>query len=160
MAGILFTDGNLVLAGYNHLDMKIDGIGGKCEGNETPIKTAIREMVEELFELEETVPLLLEALEKNLTFDFVMGTGSYTIFVMDFQYDLEIIFNTLKQFELKSKVYNKIPESISDLLIKRIPNDFAEFSQLILIPCSHQFDISPLLLTDIFSFKTYEKNMR
>ena len=53
MAGIMFTDKNSVLAGYSSHKLAITGIGGKKKGDETAIQTAIRETVEELFELEE-----------------------------------------------------------------------------------------------------------
>ena len=53
MAGIMFTNGSLVLSGYSQHKNKLTGIGGKKENNELPYETALRETMEELFELKE-----------------------------------------------------------------------------------------------------------
>ena len=77
MAGIMFTDGKLVLAGYNSKHLFISGIGGKIKENETPILTAVRETVEELFELEEIPGRLLDRLYEKLTFDRLFFSVSF-----------------------------------------------------------------------------------
>ena len=50
-SGVLFTNQTNVLAGYNIKINAISGIGGKPVDTEDPDVTAIREMLEELFEL-------------------------------------------------------------------------------------------------------------
>jgi 8-oxo-dGTP pyrophosphatase MutT (NUDIX family) len=47
-AGCIFTDGNLILAGYQPKGPYISGIGGSSFDGEEPIVTAMREVMEEL----------------------------------------------------------------------------------------------------------------
>lgn len=56
-AGIVFTNGKVVLAGYQRkirngreISTFISGIGGATEEGETPLQTAIRETVEEIYD--------------------------------------------------------------------------------------------------------------
>ena len=160
MAGILFTDGKHVLAGYNQHTMKISRIGGKAKEGETAIHTAIRETVEELFELEEIPQELIELLYNNLTFDDLFFKGGYTTFMMDFNYDLEVFFNSMTNFELKSKVYDTLPESLEDLIMTRKVCPTAEMSHLMLLPCVYNIGLDDSLLLDIYSFKNCEKSIR
>ena len=55
MSGVIFINelNTTVLCGYNIKINRISGIGGKALENEDLNKTAIREMLEELFELTE-----------------------------------------------------------------------------------------------------------
>jgi hypothetical protein len=160
MAGIMFTDGKHVLAGYNQHTMKISGIGGKAKRNETAIHTAIRETVEELFELEEIPQELSEMLYNNLLFDNLFTRGDYTTFIMDFKYDLQIFFDTISKFILRSRVYSTIPKTLEELLMTRIVAPEAELSHLMLLPCVYNIDLSTCFLNDIYSFKNCEKSIR
>jgi len=160
MAGILFTDGKHVLAGYNQHTMKISGIGGKAKEGETVIHTAIRETVEELFELEEIPKELTELLYNNLTFDDLFFKGNYTTFTMDFNYDLEVFFNSMTNFELKSKVYDTLPKSLEDLIMTRKVSPTVEMSHLMLLPCVYNIFLDDSLLLDIYTFKNCEKSIR
>jgi hypothetical protein len=152
MAGILFTDGNLVLCGYSIHKTQITGIGGKKKENEELIETAIRETIEELFELETIPEALTRFLKTRLTFNTIIGVPNYTVFVMTFQ-DLDIIFETLKMFSVKSNIYSIIPVSITDLLFMRKVNQKSELSTLCLLPCVNKITISSSLLNDIYAFK-------
>ena len=160
MAGIMFTDGKHVLAGYNQHTMKISGIGGKAKEGETAVHTAIRETVEELFELEEIPAELTELLYNNLTFDDLFFKGAYTTFIMDFRYDLEVIFNAISKFNIRSRVYSTIPQTLEQLLMTRIVAPEVEMSHLMLLPCVYNIDLSKSLLLDIYSFKNCEKSIR
>ena len=59
-AGCIFTDNNLILAGYHPFKKTpyISGIGGGKQKNETYIITALRELVEELLSVKITVETL------------------------------------------------------------------------------------------------------
>uniref|UniRef100_A0A6C0B2X9 Uncharacterized protein n=1 Tax=viral metagenome TaxID=1070528 RepID=A0A6C0B2X9_9ZZZZ len=160
MAGIMFTDGKFVLAGYNPMKFHISGIGGKIEEGETAIHTAIRETLEELFELE-TIPEDLTAiLYETLTFDTVFSSNGYTNFIMDFRYDLEVIFNAISKFDVRSRVYSTIPQTLEQLLMTRIVVPEAELSHLMLIPCIYNIGFDMSFINDIYTFKNCERSIR
>jgi 8-oxo-dGTP pyrophosphatase MutT (NUDIX family) len=156
MAGIIFTDGKLVLAGYNSKHLFISGIGGKIKENETPIITAVRETVEELFELEEIPGTLFDRLYEKLTFDRLFFKSEYTTFIMTFN-DLKSIFKVLGEFDLKSRVYDKIPTSLEELLMTR---KGGELSHILLIPCVDNIVLDKLFIGDIQTFKNCERSIR
>jgi hypothetical protein len=153
MAGIMFTDNNSVLGGYNSHTLAITGIGGKKKGDETSIQTAIRETVEELFEFEEIPNELLEFLFNNLTFNTVFSRGGYSTYVMDFQYDLEVMLDSIHRYSLKSRVYDPLPQTLADLLLKRKNDINAEFSHLVLLPFARTIDIAGCFINDIRHLK-------
>jgi hypothetical protein len=151
MSGILFTDGNLVLAGYTSKKQKITGIGGKSENNEIRWQTAIRETIEELYEFTNLNWEILNSVSEKLSFDTAISNGSYTTFVMSFQ-DLETIIKEVFKYSLTSKVYPVLPKNIMELLFLRIENEDAEISNLVLIPCKSKIQISRCFLNDIETF--------
>jgi hypothetical protein len=160
MAGILFTDGKFVLAGYNPKKFHISGIGGKAEEGETPIKTAIRETLEELFELEEIPEDLKTVLYENLTFDTVISSNGYINFIMDFNYDLEVILETVYKYDVKSRVYFTIPRTLDQLIMTRKVVKEAELSHLMLIPCVDNIGLDDNFINDIYTFKNCDRSIR
>ena len=158
MAGILFTDGKMVLAGFNPHKFRITGIGGKKKQVELPYQTALRETIEEIFELNEIPPKLVEELTELLKFDSVLATKHYTTFIMNFN-DLELILEKMCEYQLSSKVYDIIPTSLLGLLFLRKQVASAEFSHLTLIPCTYNLEFDNSLLVDIYSFKNCERSM-
>ena len=72
MAGILFTDETLVLAGYNEFHEHVTGFGGKKKNNEYPYETAIREVVEELLEVHSIPENIYKEICEQITFDNVV----------------------------------------------------------------------------------------
>lgn len=156
----MFTDGKFVLAGYNPKKFYISGIGGKAEGNETPIHTAIREVLEELFELETIPEDLKTVLYENLTFDTVFSSNGYTNFIMDFRYDLEVFFEAISKFDVRSRVYSTIPQTLEQLLMTRIVVPEAELSHLMLIPCVYNIGLDEKFIDDIYTFKNCERSIR
>jgi len=159
MAGILFTDGKMVLGGYNNHSFYITGIGGKKKGNELPYQTAVREMVEELFEIEEIPEDLLTHLENILNFDTLIGSKYYDTFVMSFDV-LKKITGVVNQFSVKSKVYDTIPESIMELIFMRKQVENAEFTHLVLVPCMYNVALDKNYMSDIYAFKNCIKISR
>ncbi len=119
-SGCLFTDGNKVLAGSSFKmlgEIKISGLGGKREGSETPIETAWREVLEEIFdwrteEISDSLLAFCFSLEPLHTFE----KNNYICFIFSFT-QLEQI---LEQISVASRLYKKIPRTIGDLVFDRI----------------------------------------
>jgi hypothetical protein len=156
MAGILFTDDKFVLAGYNPHKRAITGIGGKAKHNETPTQTAMRETIEELFELEEIPETLTRLLNNAIVFDNMMTRGGYTVFIMSFG-DLDIILRTLHMVtNLKSNVYDVLPNNLNELIMNRKVNPNAELSHILLMPYEKIEGFSKSLINDIIHLKTVE----
>jgi hypothetical protein len=154
MAGILFTDGKFVLAGYSQHKSAITGIGGKAKNSETPTQTALRETLEELFEFEEIPETLTRLLNGVLVFDKMLTRSGYSVFVMTFD-DLNLIFRTMMFVSnLNSKVYDVVPRNLNQLLMDRKVHPDAEFSHLLLLPYENGITIDKSLVNDIIHLKT------
>lgn len=154
MAGILFTDGKFVLAGYDQHKSTITGIGGKPKDGETIKQTALRETIEELFEFEEIPEALMRLLNVVLTFDSMITRSGYSIFIMTFA-DLNLIFRTLLMVHnLKSKVYDVLPTCLNQLIMDRKIHPDAEFSHMLLLPYENGVTINKRLVNDIIHLKT------
>jgi hypothetical protein len=149
MAGILFTDQRMVLAGSRSNGV-ITGIGGKKKGDETPYKTAIREMLEEIFELEEMPETLMtEVFERIIAYDVI--SGAYTIFMCSFD-DLKEIIDIVRNHRVKSVVYDELPRNIEELIFNRFHCEKSEFTHLVLLPYVPSMRIENYFLKDIRTF--------
>ena len=161
-AGTLFTNGTHVLAGYQkgYTSPSISGIGGKREGTETYMETALRETVEELFGLS-VVPLdLLSRMKGLLEPRRIHKTGSYVLVIYNFN-DLEKILELVKRDVKVSPLYKTLPKSISELLLDRtmpVENlpvvnlpvaNLPEISHLCLLPVMKNCIIDVEFLEDI-----------
>ena len=144
-AGVVFTDGRLILSGYQHLKKKpfISGIGGSKEPGETYTDTALREMIEELFELETIPPGLIAALNKP---GRVLQSDTYVRLVYTFE-DLESILKLMKSYDLTSPLYNTFPETLMDLLFLREAKATAEISHLCLLPVVKHVSHTPFVVS-------------
>lgn len=148
MAGILFTDGKFVLAGINQVE-DISGFGGKKIGTETPVVTAIREVLEELFEIEPTHQLIDIIIDK-LQFDHLISRDSYSMFVMNF-HDLETICDAVMKSLIKSPLYDRMPLNVMDLMMDRKGGIIKE---VFLLPARINLDFDGCFMNDIYAFKT------
>jgi hypothetical protein len=83
MAGILFTDERMVLAGCRSNGV-ITGIGGKRKQDETPYKTAVRETLEELFEYKKVPVKMIEAVIESVPYKKIIKNGSYVFLLYSF----------------------------------------------------------------------------
>lgn len=149
-AGVVFTDGNLMLCGYQpHKSMPcISGIGGKCEPNEDAFSCAIREMIEELFEIKNNIPgLLWTCKEVSPRTSFV--NQNYYIVMYSFD-DLERILRALENMGAQSPLYDVFPTCLLDLLFKR-KSDYitSEISHLALIPIIEHNLVHPFVDTNL-----------
>jgi hypothetical protein len=157
MAGILFTDGRFTLSGVNKYS-EMTGIGGKKKGEETPVQTALRETIEELFEPEEIPSGFFEELYTKLVFDNMMAKSNYRTFIMNFN-DLKLFFVTAKKYNLKSKVYDVLPSTIQDLILERKVVKDAELRYMMLIPnlpLHTELDFDGCFVNDIIDLKPTE----
>jgi len=153
-AGTLFTNGTHVLAGYqkDYTHPSISGIGGKREGGETYMETALRETVEELFGQVPVPLILLRRMLGLMEPRRVHKNGSYVLVIYNFD-DLEKIIKLVKYEGLPSPLYDTFPKSISDLLLDRKFDLDAplksEVSHLCLIPVMKNATIDVEFLEDL-----------
>ncbi len=141
-AGCLFTDGHHVLAGYQPRKVKpfMSGIGGARKWGEPHQDTAIREMVEEIFEpLYEVPPAFYEAILENVKPRASLQSGGYVCLVFTFK-DLEKILKIAGRYRITSRVYRKLPKTLLDLLGTRDASGTADWK-----PEITQFGLLPLV---------------
>ena len=138
-AGCVFMNYTHVLAGYQPKKHNpcISGIGGKREGDETYLHTAIREMVEELFGMYEQTSVIEEI--KLIEVKMIIIRKTYIIVLYSFE-DLIKIMEIVSKGCVETPLYDAIPLTIEDLILKRKLCD-AEISHLVLLPVvSHPRD--------------------
>jgi hypothetical protein len=149
-AGCLFTNGKLVLAGYqpNKSTKKISGLGGKQNNNEYLHHTALRETLEELLGQREYPMELLYELEHSLNPQNKYLHGDYYILVFSFT-DLEEFLQITKKYIESSKHYETFPFTVSDLIFNRTYTEKDEVQQLCLLPVAHNILIDKYFQKDI-----------
>jgi hypothetical protein len=148
-AGCAFTDGKLILAGYqpNKPQPFISGLGGAKAEGETPFDTALRETLEELFEVQDPPQALLSELEATLTPSSVLQNGTYIMFVFSFA-DLEAILRLAKLHIAHTKMYSTFPETLVELVFGRQSQPEAEISHLVLLPLVRHDSANPFVSAD------------
>ncbi len=161
-AGCMFTNGTTLLAGYQKKKGKsiISGLGGSRQGEETFMETALRETIEELFDIEDIDPVFLEKLTKflrprDVIFMEVEDWGIYITVIYSYS-DLEKLLDfTHKSKSVKrSSLYKTFPDTICKLLLNRIipTGSPPEITHLTLVPLDSTIanaTISPDFLEDI-----------
>lgn len=149
-AGCAFTDGKLILAGYqpNKPQPFISGIGGMKEEGEGPLDTALRETLEELFEIQETSPYISE-LKATLNPSKVIQNKTYILLAFTFE-DLDAILRILKSRGATSKMYSTFPETLFELLFDRkiLEDEKHEISHLALLPLVRHEHQNPFVSSD------------
>lgn len=152
-AGCLFTDGRYVLAGVQRKKRVLSGLGGSRMAGETYIQTALRELVEELFEIHDLCSTAYDELAlvvaTKTQFD-----GGYINVVYNFK-DLEQFLRILSKYEScrKTALYVSFPLTINELVFGRNLIDSSEITHLMLLPII-DYDkkigyIDPVFLNDI-----------
>lgn len=161
-AGVAFTNGRHVLAGYqpHKKHPSISGIGGSKEDGESYMETALRECVEELFEPTSIPKSLLTKLAKFAP-QKVIQSGTYINAIYSFD-DLEAMLKQMKRVGLTSPLYIAFPKNLQELIMNRIPaaslgpEKAVEISHLALLPVvEHAADtfMDPYFMADMASFK-------
>jgi hypothetical protein len=147
-AGVLFTDDTYVLAGSQNIKktLYISGIGGKKENNETYMDTALREMVEEIFDIQPS-HIDLELLKKKFKPKMVFQVKTYITVVYTF-IDLQNIANFLNNRGFQSRLYNIFPLSVDDIVKERITCFNTEIYKLHLIEFAKRENYPKTVHTD------------
>jgi hypothetical protein len=147
-AGCLFTNYNHVLAGYqpNKKIPIISGFGGKKLSYEIIIETAIRETIEELFDIN-YIPFELIYRIKKINPTKIVTQDNYLLFVYSFEQLLDILY--ISKEIISTNLYLSFPTTIPDLIFNRIINNKSEVSQLCLLPYTKNIKIDPLFILDI-----------
>ena len=151
-AGILFTNGTHILCGYqpNKKNAIISGFGGKIKDNETLIITAIRETLEELFNINPSSDLLLY-LENILKTRYSSFNKNYHIIKLSFS-DLFKIIKILASWDYISPLYDTWPINIRELLFNRKTMHTIEVSHLCILPYKQNLKIDQYFIDDINLF--------
>jgi hypothetical protein len=134
-AGIVFKSETHVLMGYQPDKQMISGIGGKPIGNETPMETAFRETIEELFGLQPS-KTLIEVLVANFGFKPEVKNESYTMFIYTIDELLRFLC-VVKSHSGSSPYYTNFPTSLDSLLFNRRTPLGVEVSHLCMVPIIH-----------------------
>lgn len=134
-AGVAFTNGKHILSGYHPQTKKryISGIGGSREKGETYPQTAFREMLEEVFNYNHIPPELISTLNSTMIPRRVVNMNKYIIMVYSFE-DLENMLEIISRYKLKTKLYEKFPKTLHELVMDREVHTSIEISHLSLLP--------------------------
>jgi len=149
-AGILFLDGPVALAGVQKhrkviegsIEARLSGFGGHKEIEDIDwIHTAIRETVEELFDVEHVSVTLVQQIRTSLPYREPIQEGNYIMMHCNFT-DLNTIL-LIASKHLTSPLYKKQPLSLNELILKRRPQPTSEIGALALIPVQVSVLIDP-----------------
>jgi hypothetical protein len=148
-AGCIFTNGTHVLGGFQPKKAIISGIGGKPEELETPFETALRETVEELFEIKKVdKELVIQLMGDFKTYYEINVTDYYVSFIFSFE-ELEKLLRILNNYGIVSPLYTIFPLTLNDLLFKRKIDIEAEISHLCLLPILPGIEVEQCFQDDI-----------
>ena len=146
MAGCMFTDGRVVLTGFQPKISKLSGFGGSAHLHEAPFETAIRETLEELLGVKNVPYELIAKMPTSLRH---IAYPAYTCFLYGFD-DLETILRRSRRYYLTSPYYSDFPVTIGDLILKRDPAAKGEVTRLFLLPTD----------TDVLLCKSFQKDLK
>lgn len=140
-AGILFIEGPLALAGVQKhrkvlegsIDARLSGFGGRKEDTDLDwVHTAIRETIEELFDVDHVSITLIQQIRSAIPYREPIQEGNYAMMCCNFT-DLNTIL-IIASKHIQSPLYRKMPQSLHDLLITRKPQPTSEIGPLALLP--------------------------
>jgi hypothetical protein len=152
-AGCLFTDKQTFLAGFQRKQQRWTSFGGKKYHGETPFMTAMREVIEELFEVSITQKTLTK-LVCLIQFSFQHQDGSYIYYIYPYDTIFQII-DILYEDGYTSPLYDEWPSSLSELIHTRKTIDIAEMENIQLFYKNEIQDIHDVL--DKFFYKDLMK---
>jgi hypothetical protein len=159
-AGLLFSDAIHVLAGWQPTKKIpiISGFGGSLQSGEDWQTAAVRETLEELFDIESPPPELITQIKETLfsssSRQHVYISENYTYTTLYFS-DLITILNLTSDSGIQSPIYPRgIPLTINDLIFNRIFTPKSEVQQLILLPVDHNIKLDPYFIEDINKYGT------
>ena len=152
-AGCLFTDGTHLIAGYQPQKMVpgISGLGGKRLSGEPYFHTALRETLEELFDVAVNSGFLI-LLETAMKPSQVIVNGTYVLLQFSFE-DLKILLQYASMYCKWTPLYQTMPLTINDLIFNRKYTSDSEISHLCLLPFVKGISIHSDLTSDIQGLK-------
>jgi hypothetical protein len=155
-AGCVFMSNSHILAAYqtkknlsNQKYSHISGLGGKREGNESYMETALRETLEELFDLEKVPEDLLTSIEETLIPTRILLEGSYVCVVYGLDQLVEILYLCNQSLRYPILYPAGVPLSVEDLILKRTVIPESEVSHLCLLPLISSLKIDRFFLDDV-----------
>lgn len=146
-AGCSFYNDQFILAGYQPRKQKpiVSGLGGKREGEEDASTTALRETLEELFELQTVPHEWIQTIQATIPYERCLQNGDYSTFLYSFD-DLQRMLVYLHSKGCTSELYEEFPINLLSLLFNRKQLAYpAEVSHLLLIPLVHHPKDSPFV---------------
>jgi len=155
-AGCVFTDNKLILAGYQPKKgvKLISGFGGGRKVGENYFDTAMREVLEELFEIKPNEDLL-RALNVEFQPSRIVVNGNYIILQYSLD-DISILTDIISRYYSHSPVYSDMPINITDLIFKRKYMKGMEVQTVLLLPFVSDFLVDGNFRKDIDIIQTYE----
>jgi len=145
-AGCIFTDGKQVLGGYQPKEDYISGLGGSRMNGEDYHQTAVRETVEELFDVIPSEQLIYQL--QSILYSKSFMTDSYVALVYSFD-DLKTFMEICRIYLKESILYDTFPETIVELLFNRKPTEKSEIQQLYILPLTSELLIDRNFLNDL-----------
>jgi len=159
-AGVLFTDGEQVLAGLqmDSNDTKsLSGFGGAKEPGETYMDTSLRELVEEFFDSTDVPKKLIDTLKQKLKPYYIYQVDTYIIVVYTFK-QLRSMLRIIAKSGLQSRLYDTIPLEIYELVLYRHPITDCEILSITMIPLNIQYPYASIVNKDFqMDLKLYKK---
>ena len=148
-AGCVFTDGKYILAGYQpkRSEYNISGFGGSRLDGETYMQTALRETLEEFFEVDPPRHLI-DDIEQLLKPTATHINETYVLVQYTFE-DLIKVLAYSKSACKHTDVYDVFPESLNDLIFNRNHTPRSEVHQLCLLPFKNNIKIGKDFKRDI-----------
>jgi hypothetical protein len=123
---------------------------------------ALRECIEELYDLKVIPDKLFSKLKEVFEGKTFFITGWYINYVFSFE-DLRAIIKIVKRYKIVSPVYDVLPISIEDLLLKRKKSLSAEIQSLVFLPVAalemRHNPIGPEFIQDIQILKDINKTI-
>ena len=153
-AGCLFAEGSVALAGVQKQFLVgigkrlpvLSGFGGRRESSDIDwVHTALRETVEELFDVKDVPVTLLNRLRLLLPIRSVVETGGYIMIQYSFD-DLVVLLTCCTS--LVSPLYKVQPRTVQDLIVKRCVGS-GEIGSLALVPRLQGITIDPHFEEDL-----------
>jgi hypothetical protein len=154
-AGIIFTSNDTILVGFKNINENwlVSGFGGKKEDGELYYQTAIRETMEELYEVPITKEII-EYIANTLTIIKAVDNEGYILMICDIS-QLKVFMLAGINFQLDTPIYDTLPYSTLSLIGNRKNRQFIEYKFIGFLPISMivsnitPLNIDPNLISDI-----------
>lgn len=157
-AGCIFTNQTHVLAALQTKRgvEKISGLGGMKKAGESYEHTALREMLEELFELKIPDEILTQLILKVKP-QGIHLQGTYVLVHYSFD-QLQIILELVKPWLESTILYERFPLNLTELIFERKQSLLSEITSLCILPLTSPVLLDSNFLNDIEFILNVKKN--